>query len=965
MQNFMARAKAAGPPRMARARTAASGLGARAGRLGKIGAGAMGRAVALKSRVAAVGANAIAPARAAALKAKFGKWLTYRPPNIVLLFTNVLYLGVTLAVLILGLVILGEHAEDFKRNSFEHFVGKEEPRPCGMPTPDGMKLLEGLGALGGGGWQSISLEPDYQSWMTTIDRGICSKIVPQVDIGDAAWIQYIDVSGTAVPDAHYLLALSFLMGDNKIRPTAAEVSAGDLADKVAIFETRACLTDVDEDGLEPFYAEQQLDSYGDFRVRVGRAYMAAMPAFARYDAEKADCAVAEGRSSPFDKFCIHAGFIDRELQAAAQDGAMMLEASGVIESSDPDATPGGVSLLAMIYRLLALSLAGYHDRVHNGGKCFKNDAKKTAIDFCFDAMNSDPFTSPAENTHPGKQALASYNAQHDLITTVSTCRFATSPPPPSPAPLVYRMSEAELKRGIGATSPTDAGTDTSPWERVCAATLRYGLVEQGRLFGLPDITEEFVVDNRVHRSLHFTAAWIYEGLYINPWKDYNDVLGDPKARLEAYMAYRLASTTIWGMIIANVCGFAFMRAAVPIGVFCLRFLKVKTNNNTEIVLMRPKADWPSYVTIGLAALMWYWLAFVDPATQSSYYVSTDCGDWHGLGVLAPNGAYVSTWGKRRFDRLGEYVIGILLLIVVAIFAFQQTIGRRFVSAPRRANNLTGATFTSRQIAYVAIPFVVGIGIEACFAVQSGITGGKWLEAAKGNDQTNKLANALVKDCYMAVWAAFWTGAAIAFLRQKWTVSDLPKYYKLGWFGATVACFFMPIIQYNIYLSDEISNAFKNGRGTSDKQRNEVWWLVHIFSGLYSIPLVLTFQKLRSTFKQSPSALTAASVSNRKAAMQNLINSSSGGQASQVSRDLNKLMGAINENVGGAPSACFSISAAAFKADRDRESKEALLSGSRAVLMPASSGGGGGVQASSSQTGVTGQKIKYLPLLPIV
>ena len=955
MQNFMARAKTAGPSRMARARTAASGLGA--------------RAAALKSRVAAVGANAIAPARAAALKAKFGRWLTYRPPNIALLFTNVLYLGVTLAVLILGLVILGEHADDFKRNSFEHFVGKEEPRPCGMPTPDGMKLLEGLGALGGGGWESVSLEPDYQSWMTTIDRGICSKVVPQVDIGDAAWTQYVDSAGAAVPDAHYLLALSFLMGDNAIRPTAVEVDAGDLADKVAIFETRACLTDVDEDGLEPFYEQQQLDSYGDFRVRVGRAYMAAMPAFARYHVEKADCAMAEGTSSPFDEFCIHAGFVDRELQAAAQHGAMMLSASGVIESSDPDATPGGASLLAMIYRLLALSLAGYHDRVHNGGKCFKNDAKKTAVDFCFDAMNGadpQPFTPPDEQTHPGEKALASYSAQHDLITTVSTCRFATSPPPPSPAPLVYRMSEAELKRNIGGTGPTDAGDDTSPWERVCAATLRYGLVEQGRLFGLPDITEEFVVDNRVHRSLHFTAKFIYNGLYINPWKDYNDVLGDPKARLEAYMAYRLASTTIWGMIIANVCGFAFMRAAVPIAVFSLRLIKVKTNSNTEIVLMRPKADWPSYLTIGLAALMWYWLAFVDPATQSSYYVSTDCGDWHGLGVLAPNGAYVSTWGKRRFDRLGEYVIGILLLIVVAIFAFQQTIGRRFVSAPRRANNLTGATFTSRQIAYVVLPFAIGLGIEACFAVQAGITGGKWLQAAKANDQTNKLAGVLIKDCYMAVWSAVWTGAAIAFLRQKWTVSDLRKPIKLAWFGATTVCFFMPIVQYNLYLSGEIANAFKDGRGTSDKQRNEVWWLVHIFAGLYSIPLLLTFQKLRSTFKDSPSGLTAATVSKRKTAMQNLINASSGGQASRVNGDLNKLMGAINENVGiVAPSACFSISVSAFKDDRDREQKEMLLASSHAVSMLVPSGGGGGVQASSSQTGVTGQKKINLPLLPMV
>ena len=953
MQSLMQRAQSAGLgaglPALQRARTAASGLGARASALG----GAMGGAAALKRRATAVGANILSADRAAALQAKFGKWLSYRPPNILLLFTNILYVAVSIAVLALGLIILQEHAEDFKRNSFEQFVGIEEPRPCGMPTPDGMKILESLGSLGGGGWESVSLEPDYQSWMRTIDRGICSKIVPQIDIGDANWVQYTTSGGAPVPDAHYLLAISFLMGDNDLRPVTAEVLTGDLADKVARFETRACLQDAEE-GLDPFYPQQQLDSYGDFRVRVGRAYMAAMPAFARYHVEKEDCAMAEGKSSPFDKFCIHAGFIDMELAAAAQDGAMMLNAQGVLKSSDPDAVVvGGASLLAMIYRLLALSLAGYHDRVHNGGKCFKNDAKKTAIDFCYDAMNGSPqpFIAPDEQTHPGSKALESYNAAHDLITTVSTCRFATSPPPPSPAPLVYRMSEGELKRGIGSQGPNDPGDPSTPWERVCAATLRYGLVEQGRLFGVPDITEDFVVDNRVHRSLHFTAKWIYDGLYINAWKDYNDVLGDPKARLEAYMAYRLAGTTIWGMIIANVCGFVFMRAAVPTGVYLLRFLKIKTVSGTEIVLMRPKADWPSYLTMGLAALMFYWLSFIDPATQSAYYVTTNCADWHGLGVLAASGAYVSTWGKRRFDRLGEYVIGILLLVIVAIFAFQQIVGRRFVSAPRRAKNLTGATFTSRQIAYVVVPLLVGIGIETTFAVQSGITGGKWLEAAKGNDQTNTLAKQLVKDCYMAVWVAFWTGSAIGALRQKWTVNDLPKIFKIAWFGTVVFFFFMPLIQYNIYLSDEIANAFKNGRGTSDRQRNEVWWVAHIFSGLYAIPLVATWNKISSTFKNDASALTTGTVSARKTAIQNAINSASGGN-SQLGRDIRNL-------ITSAPAACFSVSTAAFKADQDREMQQALMG------TPASPPSSCSVSIASSGTGVTGKKIKYLPLLPMV
>jgi hypothetical protein len=117
----------------------------------------------------------------------------------------------------------------------------------------------------------------------------------------------------------------------------------------------------------------------------------------RLEAGSDGTARQDGRSSPFDAFCIRGQFIDGQLQAAAQHGAMMLDASGIVQSTDPDAlAAGGVPLLAMVYCLIALSLAGYQDRLHNAGRCFKNDAKKTAIDFCYDAMSGSPqpFTAP-------------------------------------------------------------------------------------------------------------------------------------------------------------------------------------------------------------------------------------------------------------------------------------------------------------------------------------------------------------------------------------------------------------------------------------------------------------------------------------------------------------------------------------------------------------------------------------------
>ena len=76
--------------------------------------------------------------------------------------------------------------------------------------------------------------------------------------------------------------------------------------------------------------------------------------------------------------------------------------------------------------------------------------------------------------------------------------------PPPPAPPIYRNDARRGRRHDQLSA------------QVCAATLQYGLFEQGRLFGIPDVIAPFVVDNRVDRGLHFMAKWIYDAMYVNP-----------------------------------------------------------------------------------------------------------------------------------------------------------------------------------------------------------------------------------------------------------------------------------------------------------------------------------------------------------------------------------------------------------------------------------------------------------------
>ena len=90
-------------------------------------------------------------------------------------------------------------------------------------------------------------------------------------------------------------------------------------------------------------------------------------------------------------------------------------------------------------------------------------------------------------------------------------------------------------------------------------------MEQGRLFGIPDVIMPFVVDNRVHRSFHFVAWVLYTLLYTDPEKDGGLTFADPKAKLELYIAYRLASSSIWAIIVANIAGFMMVRALVRSG----------------------------------------------------------------------------------------------------------------------------------------------------------------------------------------------------------------------------------------------------------------------------------------------------------------------------------------------------------------------------------------------------------------
>ena len=81
----------------------------------------------------------------------------------------------------------------------------------------------------------------------------------------------------------------------------------------------------------------------------------------------------------------------------------------------------------------------------------------------------------------------------------------------------------------------------------------------------------------------------------------------------------------------------------------------------------------------------------------------------------PSGAFGTTWGKRRYGRFGEHIIGILLVFTFLFVVFQQFIGRAMVNPElvKEATNVKmGTTARMDKIALVMIGFALVVAASA-------------------------------------------------------------------------------------------------------------------------------------------------------------------------------------------------------------------------------------------------------------
>lgn len=746
-------------------------------------------------------------------------WANYRPPNIKLLIVGLVHLALCYVCLMIGIGILNEHIDDLKHNPSVKHLGtdypavREAPVPCGLPTPDMMHILTALGE-----WNEATqfLQADYTSWHRRLDTALCG-------LNYEEWVQQDpDASSEKFNRARYVYMIASAMDRMDLQPDKG--TSDDFNTAKTELDTAMC--DVKE--KTRFYSKRQLRIHGELRERIARAYITASPAFFRYQQSFLDSQTAastkatmidandvEGGLTPTEFGCLDgvppANLPFREEDSDGGDDACVnhelirdvLRRAGSVDSlqrlvgTNVDALPDAHEMLVA---LMALSIIGHTDRTLNGGKCFRygtNPAPadpatyaKSATAFCTGIVGGALSGSPTIDA--GASPMDAYGTSARLAGEAETCPNTGLVSPPPAAPPYNRI--AETTEGLPINDAVIA---------VCAESLQYGLLNQGRLFGIPDPTANFVADARPevggHAIAHsFIDAWWYEATRPSRFHD-------PIWRLEAYMAFRLAMTTYWGMLVGSVIGYFAARAVVPL--FVTTFSQIgciRTYTGETVVMIRPKFELPIFLAaLGGFATAW-WLIFVDPGTQSHYPITTDCSAWSSTSPQSSSGAYVTTWTRPRSTRIPPAALGPFLAAVSILPMFMFFLNIALDLRNRKKFGQYQDQFFARVGFVVFFILLVMAGlVQGAVALQSEESGRAWHDLAKGGDSTAAAVDRYCADCTVAVYTSFWTGAVVGWARTRWTLNGLADWWKYLWMVGALVLAVMPVIQARALIGEEL------------------------------------------------------------------------------------------------------------------------------------------------------------------
>ncbi len=534
------------------------------------------------------------------------------------------------------------------------------------------------------------------------------------------------------------------------------------------------------------------DVYGDIRMRIARAYMHSNAAFVKY---ATGCWATP--TPPFSaEVCgaVTSALVTEHMNAAAVDtlAAGQHNAATFPETGD------------MLARLLMLAAISEADRAVNGGACFGNPLSLNASQFC----------------------AATYK---ERIGAAPLFVESVSPPPAAPTTLDTRTAPYEnvmqrYGRTCGDVSAALSDPPSPPpipsfvWDRpegddpavlACTHVLTFGLLDQRRLFGVPDPRDLFAVDTS---WADYLSALLYRltGLGLlddDPWDERQNSL---PTRLLLYSAHRLAATTALCTLTGFSMGFFATWAGMPLFVFFVARLTGKADIfGTTNPLVRPPPGISFWLMVIVAFLASSWAIFVEPPKHMSpHYTDKSC---------AARKDTSSPWATTSVDVSASdwWIAYVPFAIAVYAVIYAQFIrgGKCNLELRRRMANMF--RIADPRSAAMGIAVITQALVILFLALGAGTSGAAWFEAAIEKRHLSvvgmQTADLVAKDCLVLSVGSIFVGACIGALCTRWTVTKQEAImFKLPYAIVVFGCCFFPfLLQYSLVITNDQSTP---GRG---------------------------------------------------------------------------------------------------------------------------------------------------------
>lgn len=706
-----------------------------------------------------------------------------RPPNFCLCAKNSVLIGIGLST-VFGFVSRFDQAKDNFR--LVHELAPSVPIPCALAAPGITDLAVGTGRFMP---NPVDPWPQQEPLSSDLQIELCGATSPYDFLANDA---LKNASVVSIPDAK-----------------------ADPADPDTWVDAEASVVEaLCGDGFDTGHQK-----FGDVRVRIARTYLGAQAAFVK---AVTGCPWLHDPFHP--DYCSASATIKEHLVAGA------IGATGAGELPDT-----GIAL----YRLYALAILAFEDRERNNDLCLGNSEKLNASELCFSVFqdradgldyDGDSVADWSSTVSPPPAPFLAGLPEYEAIArTQQTCSGASTllrdPPAPPPAPDYVYTSD-------GRTQHSEVET--------CSNTLEWGLLDQRRLYGIPDPRGPFQWDTTWSSAL--------AGLLYNPagLSNMDSASGEAQldrgAELRLYTAYRLASATLMGTLCNLVVGWFLGYATIPMGVFLLtRFLNRKSIvTGEQMTLIRPPPGYPFLIFIFLGYLASSWALFVDPNRHMSpYYVVGACADWSKSDSHAP---YFSSDAQTSAnDRWRGWALVLLPTYALFYSLYLRGFGNLVRREARRQVRLVNARPSLTTL--VIVPAVLILVFQAMQAADSGKA---WFRVAV--KQLVKLpldeveAKNLTKDCTCVVISAIFIGFALGATTQRWAVTQQELIiFKVPYMAVILFSVWFPFIQNSALL------ATANDAASSESTRQWNWTaclicqiattvcVVFLFRGFLDIP----------------------------------------------------------------------------------------------------------------------------------